>query len=502
MAARGDVVEFAHLGGLAASQRLTREEQRLLGQFMTPVAVAKFMARNAIPAEVGPSLRILDPGAGSGVLSAAVVAELLSGRALPEHITLTLFEKDDRLVPLLRRLAVRLRQLGRERGVGVSVAIRSEDFLLSREALSRKSVADVVISNPPYFKLSARDRRAVSHAFAVYGQPNIYGLFMAVCADLLVPAGRWCFITPRSWTNGLYFKAVRRHLFRTLSIDAMHLFESRRDHFTDDDILQEAMITWGTAQAARANHVVVSSSIGTRDLEGVILRRLPASQVIDVDNSQAVSLPTADPESPWPEWTATLATYGLRVSTGPVVAFRATRHLRETSSGQTVPLLWMQHIRHMKIKWPIGKKREHIAANASTAWMLVPNTNLVVMRRFSPKEETRRVTAAPYLSGELDGPAIGLENHTNYICRPGGTLSRDEAFGLSALLNSAAVDGYLRNIAGSTQVNATDLRRLPLPSIDVIKAIGRRVSNITSLQEADAIVHETLFGRVDVAEVA
>ncbi|MCW5591733.1 MAG: Eco57I restriction-modification methylase domain-containing protein [Burkholderiales bacterium] len=500
--AQGDAVEFAHSGGLAATKRLTRDEQKLLGQFMTPPAVAKFMARNAIPRTFGPIVRILDPGAGSGVLAAAVVAELLSRPAPPEQIAVTLFESDERLVPMLRRLAARLRHLARIRGVALSVAVRHEDFLLSREALSRKSVADVIIANPPYFKISARDPRAVAHAFAVYGQPNIYGLFMAVCADLLAPGGCWCFITPRSWTNGLYFRAVRRHIFRALSINAMHLFESRRNHFTDDKILQEAMITWGTAHAAHSNHILVSSSAGTRDLDTVKLHRLPASQVIDTGETHAVSLPTADSANPLSEWNATLATYGLRVSTGPVVAFRASRYLREASSDQTVPLLWMQHIKHMCVEWPIGKKRECILANANTAWMLVPNINLVVMRRFSPKEDRRRVTAAPYLSGQLHGPVIGLENHTNYIFRPGGSLTTEEAKGVAALLNSAVVDRYLRNIAGSTQVNATDLRRLPLPSMETIQAIGRRIPSRPSLQEVDAIVQAELFGSVDVAEVA
>jgi adenine-specific DNA-methyltransferase len=152
----------------------------------------------------------------------------------------------------------------------------------------------------------------------------------------------------------------------------------------------------------------------------------------------------------------------------------------------------MQHIEHMRVRWPINKKHEHILANAKTAWMLIPNTNLIVMRRFSPKEDDRRITAAPYLAGTLPGTMLGLENHTNYIYRPGGEMSAKEAHGLAAYLNSRIVDRYLRTVAGNTQVNATDLRKLPLPPKDLLNDIGRTISRCSTLEQIDAVVDSIL----------
>lgn len=76
---------------------------------------------------------------------------------------------------------------------------------------------------------------------------------------------------------------------------------------------------------------------------------------------------------------------------------------------------------------------------------------MVVMRRFSPKEDQRRVTAAAYIGG-LPGDALGLENHLNYIYRPGGTVSAEEALGLAAYLNSSMVDIALRAVTSSARV--------------------------------------------------
>jgi adenine-specific DNA-methyltransferase len=132
--------------------------------------------------------------------------------------------------------------------------------------------------------------------------------------------------------------------------------------------------------------------------------------------------------------------------------------------------------------------------------MLVPNANMVVMRRFSPKEDKRRITAAAYVAGTLPGPVVGLENHTNYLWRPGGALSVDEARGLAAFLSSEVVDSYLRSVAGSTQVNAADLRALPLPPLPMILAIGRSLGNDASLATADAAVAAILCADMPYAE--
>jgi adenine-specific DNA-methyltransferase len=67
-----------------------------------------------------------------------------------------------------------------------------------------------------------------------------------------------------------------------------------------------------------------------------------------------------------------------------------------------------------------------------------------------------------------------------------------EVRGLSALLASSVVDAHLRAIAGSTQINASELRALPLPPLAVIEAIGRRVSTTPSLEEIDEAVEAEL----------
>ncbi|PPE69486.1 Eco57I restriction-modification methylase domain-containing protein [Caldimonas thermodepolymerans] len=491
------LVEQAHRAGRAFTDGLARDEQKELGQFMTPPAIARFMARRLVQDYEGRVARILEPAAGAGILAAATVEELLARPTKPERVELLLFEYDARLLPALEQLRHGLREACASARVGFDCKIEHGDFLLSHTALSGTPINGLLtIANPPFFKLNkAADERATLHSYAVYGQPNIYALFMAACARLTPPDGRWCFITPRSWMSGTYFKATRQSLLRHLTFDGLHAFESRTEGFEEDSVLQETVIAWarGRSQVEAGTSILFTRSQGVADLDSAEVQAVPATRVVSNDEHAMLSLPHRQ-EDLFAGWTATLKTYGLEVSTGPVVAFRAKKFIRETAERGTVPLLWLQHVRQQSIRWPVQKKREHILANAESAWMLVRNEPMVVMRRFSPKEDERRVTCAAYgcSPDRLPGDVIGLENHLNYIYRPGGRMTVFEARGLSAFLASKVVDDHFRGLAGSTQVNATELRKLPLPPLAVIEEIGERISMSPTLAEIDAVVNAVL----------
>ncbi len=123
---------------------------------------------------------------------------------------------------------------------------------------------------------------------------------------------------------------------------------------------------------------------------------------------------------------------------------------------------------------------------------MVKNTNYVLLRRFSAKEEARRLLAAPYLAEDYPYSQLGLENHLNYIYGQKSELTTEETIGLSGLLNSGLIDRYFRISNGNTQVNASELRALPIPSLAVVTAIGKAIINQTHEADLDAIVVQVL----------
>jgi adenine-specific DNA-methyltransferase len=97
------------------------------------------------------------------------------------------------------------------------------------------------------------------------------------------------------------------------------------------------------------------------------------------------------------------------------------------------------------------------------------------------------------MASTFAAPLVGLENHLNYIYRRKGELTEKEAFGLAALLNSELIDNYFRTFNGNTQISATELRALPLPSLALIEKLGEQVMNAGSdVETIDMLVHKLI----------
>src|SRR6185312_10331033 len=107
--------------------------------------------------------------------------------------------------------------------------------------------------------------------------------------------------------------------------------------------------------------------------------------------------------------------------------------------------------------------------------LLVPEGLYVLTKRFSSKEEKRRIVAAIYDPADVASGDVGFENHLNYFHEDGQGLDRTLALGLRAYLNSTLVDLYFRQFSGHTQVNAGDLRRLRYPSLEQLRTLSERV---------------------------
>lgn len=486
----------ADKAGAAYAAEVTADHRKNHGLYLTAVAVADFMA--ARTTVTGDCIRVLDPAAGAGILLCALVESLVTRPKAPNRIELVAYEIDPHLAGILSEVLGQLKEWAAERGVAMSVVVTSRDFVLEHADALRgvggflpllpdSNAFDVVIANPPYFKLNKADPRARAAAGVVHGQPNIYGLFMAIGAALLRQGGELTFITPRSFASGPYFRLFRDKFFQCIRPELVHVFGSRRDPFNRDAVLQENVILRGIRHDGWLHQkpsdvMIISSSVGVADLADSESRSVPVGSVLDLASHEKVlRLPVTDAEDELTRlvdsWPGSLRAYGLQISTGPVVPFRATQFIDEAGQvpGNHVPLLWMNHVQPMQVTWPMGRhKPEYMKHVTDALALLVPNRNYVLLRRFSAKEEERRLVAGPYMATSGTTTMIGLENHLNYIYRPGGTLTEDEAFGLAALLSSSLLDTYFRIGNGNTQVSATELRAMPLPALSIVIAIGRQ----------------------------
>jgi hypothetical protein len=175
------------------------------------------------------------------------------------------------------------------------------------------------------------------------------------------------------------------------------------------------------------------------------------------------------------------------VATGPVVDFRLKEHLRAMPGPGTVPLLYPGHFANHSATWPIAnlKKPNAIARNTETEKWLYPSGFYCVVRRFSSKEEKRRIVASVVEPGVFnDAPMLGFENHLNLFHENKRGLPQALARGLAVFLNTTAVDEHFRRFNGHTQVNATDLKQMKYPSRDALIELGEWAMQQAQLTQA------------------
>ncbi len=479
--------DYADRLGMIYASAVSAEHKKSKGQFFTPTAIARLMASYSLAKSEEVSL--LDPGCGTGILTCAMAEHLVRKDKSLKKIHLTAYETDVNLIAFSEKSLSYLKIWLKSKGVVLEYILCVDDFVLnhSKRALNNEPLYDIIISNPPYFKLTKEDERAQAAKATASGQSNIYSAFMAIATKLLAPKGEIIFITPRSFASGNYFKSFREFFFSAVDIQNIHLFVSRKDTFGRDSVLQETVIMKGRKSSgkAHAHKIALSSSHGLRDINRPSVKVYEANELIDFNTKEKMlHLPTTEEEEQvvklFKSWDGSLEKYDIQVSTGPVVAFRSQEYIHEKYRNGTVtlaPLIWLHNVNKMALEWPIEKpaKGQYINITDGSRALLLPNKDYILLRRFSTKDDKSRLIAAPYFSNTTKAAFIGVENKVNYIYRRNGNLDKTEIVGLCALLNSSLFDTYFRTFNGNVNVSATELREINLPPHEQIKSIGRTI---------------------------
>lgn len=446
---------------------MPKKERKVYGQFFTVPSTADYMASLASIDYMKQKLSILDAGAGSGVLSAAIVAHLRE-HGYTGDIELICYETDSKVLPILRENLVLIKD-----SYQVSYKIITENYILSQKFGSpeAESLYDIIIGNPPYKKIAKNAEEALAIPEVCYGAPNLYFLFWAMAIHNLKPGGEIVYIIPRSWTSGAYFAKFREYLFSQCVITHLHLFDSRNKVFDGESVLQETIIVKVKKTTTRPKSVCITSS-STSDFSDV--RKFDAPYNVVVSNRQYIFLVTDGEESvaldKLSHLEETLPSISLPMKTGIIVDFRTREVLRNEPSETTYPLFYSQHIKNGRVVWPVGKEDEYICTDREG--FLQDNTNYLLVKRFTAKEEKRRLQCGIYLQSDHPEYAhISTQNKVNFIkCK-----TPELAYGLFVLMNSTIYDTYYRILNGSTQVNSTEINNMPVPDIDTIAAMGRQL---------------------------
>lgn len=270
---------------------------------------------------------------------------------------------------------------------------------------------NLAIVNPPYRKIAKDDPQALAVPSICKGDPNLYFIFTAIALFNLEPDGQMSVIIPRSWTSGLYFRSFRNYLVHSGSVEHLHLFVSRSKVFDKDSVLQETIIV-KLRKAKQAPKITMTSTESNADFNTLTTFQASCNTVIfGPDNYFYLVTNPKEVEilHKLSQFKQTLPDIGLKMKTGLTVDFRVREDLRNNANENTVPLFYSHHLKGGRVEHPIGKEGEWLETGKKG--LLQPNTNYLFVKRFTAKEEKRRLQSSIYLADsfpdyELSAPRI------------------------------------------------------------------------------------------------
>lgn len=476
-----------------------KEIRKEMGQFFTSIQTARYMASKI---EVHESMKILDVGAGTGILSAAALEKVLRSKKV-KTMELTLYENDSKVISVLKKNLRLMKDQCKTKKVKFSYKIIKKNFIVANGEVWKektyKGKFDVVISNPPYKKIGKDDIEAKTMDDLIFGQPNIYYLCMAMGAHLLKKGGQFIFIVPRSWTSGLYFKSFRSYFLNCISLRSIHLFVSRNKVFEAESVLQETIIVFGKKSNIQIPKISITTSNGTNDFHQLTTLSVNSKICITKDTNRYVLLPVCQDDieilTIMSDQKSTLQSEGYMFKTGQVVEFRNKESIKLYGDNNCIPLIRPFHFNKGYVKFPAAvSKSQYIYSNVKNC-LKIEKKDMLLLKRFTTKEETRRLQPALLLAEDINNNQIAIENHVNYLEKAQGEISKDELYGIWALLSTVVWDKYYRILNGSTQVNATEINSMPIPGIKKIGQIGKEVRLNKKTTNYDKIVKGVLYGK-------
>lgn len=494
---------------------IDKDVKKKLGQFYTPTGIAKkmvFEVRNELKTLSEQDL-VVDPACGTGVFVVEIIKQMsafLSFNKLIKFVESNMFAYD---VNPFSVIATKLNVLNTLLEIAPDV-VNKNKFLLGIPMLNnikwKNTIVDkeekffsIILGNPPYFKLDSTALKDIDgYDTIIYGQPNIYSLFMHWGISHLCTNGIMSFIVPQSIRSGLYFKNLREEM-KGLRIKSIFHIDSRQNLF--DRAEQAVLIICLQNKPVRNTKTKIQFINGNQKVLSEF--SIPRSKLMmDRDNNYMFIINKKHEmydvlEKVYNNGTMLTVNDSLVKFSNGLFVWNQHKESLADSSDEAIPIVYGGDIQPVNFQfitsWANGERKAFAKITDKTRPYILSGKRLLVQRTTNFEKDIR--LKACLISDDFlkNYDSYFLENHVNFLCCNSGKeeiLTDELMYYYLGLLNSKLINYIFISKSGNTQVSANELNLLPF-SKNNVKDISAFVSKYLSelkehQEELDKLVCE------------
>ena len=452
-----------------------------LGQFYTPIEIVEQIIgdlKDSIKSLTNKD-RIMDPAVGAGVLISEVVKSIKENNKsinILKFINENIYAYDvNPFAVFATKISLILKMIslvGKEKtfsflnkNKSVLNNIKIENTITSNHSIKYS----IIISNPPYFKLNSDMLKKVTdYNEIIYGQPNIYSLFMYWGLKHLESNGTMSYIIPQSIKSGRYFQSIRQELSKYV-IKSITCVSSRQRIF---DKAEQAVLILNVKNKKRTNDKTKIQFLnGSKEIDSfyyIHSKRI----IMDADNNYLMVIHRSAENYEIVDkiysncYTLSENASNYKFSNGLFVWNQHKDLLSDNPSD--IPIIYGGNIQPMmfirNIEFPNKEKKRYAKCDNSISSFIKSGVKLVIQRTTNYDKNTR--IKACILPNEFVGnnSEYLLENHVNYLAsKNNDTIDDNILYYFLGVLNSSLFNRIFVSFSGNTQVSASELNLMPLP---------------------------------------
>ncbi len=432
-------------------------------------------------------IRILDPSCGNGILLFKLLEKILSYYH-PQDLIIDVYDIDIKLLNNVKKIIEEI-EFSRTK---LTIRYINEDFL--KNADNKKY--DYIVMNPPYKKINVQMVPLNLKTF-LYGQPNLYHLFITRALDMLAKDGVLCIISPKNYLSGKYTEKLRQYIINNFSIIKIHTFNDRKTVF-GNNITQEICIIH--IKKSGEQDVVVSYNGNSKF-------KVKISELVHRNDTKIIYTPRSIEDyrliKRFEKFPINTVGKDILMKTGKIVQFRVhgkNINLKEEeffNFKKGIPLIVYRHINTNRLKYQrlVNKTKNKaitLLDDETNSSVLIKNSNYVLIRKNIDKKYDKLIHSVVYLK-ELESEKIALDNSIAYFTNNNDSLTKEEVLGIQCILMSKQFDDYYRMINSSHTINVYELENMHFPNIETIRLIGSNmIQNSFTIEQSTEIFERYL----------